>query len=132
MAINSAPWLSWTQSYTFSEKIKEFLESRKSKILAPESEKTKPEVCSQDECTVAIKPPSRVWCFVTPWAVAHQGPLSMGFLRLEYRRGCHFLLQGDLPDPGIKPVPPALAGRFFTAEPPGWVHKSSQSVLKWF
>ena len=26
---------------------------------------------------------------------------------------------GDLPDPGIKPVSPALAGGFFTAEPPG-------------
>ena len=36
--------------------------------------------------------------------------------------GCHFLLQGDLPHPGIKPVSlmsPALAGRFFTTEPPG-------------
>ena len=33
--------------------------------------------------------------------------------------GCHFLLQGVLPDPGIKPVSPALAGRFFTTEPPG-------------
>ena len=30
-----------------------------------------------------------------------------------------FLSPGDLPDPGIKPVFPALAGRFFTAEPPG-------------
>ena len=26
---------------------------------------------------------------------------------------------GDLPDPGIKPASPALAGRFFAAEPPG-------------
>ena len=26
---------------------------------------------------------------------------------------------GDLPNPGIKPVSPALAGGFFTAEPPG-------------
>ena len=36
--------------------------------------------------------------------------------------GCHFLLQGDLPNPGIKPaslVSPALAGGFFTAVPPG-------------
>ena len=29
--------------------------------------------------------------------------------------GCHFLLQGNLPNPGIKPESPALAGRFFTA-----------------
>ena len=33
--------------------------------------------------------------------------------------GCHFLLPGDLPNPGIKPSSPALAGRFFTNEPPG-------------
>ena len=36
--------------------------------------------------------------------------------------GCHFLLQGNLPDPGIEPVSPvspALAGGFSTAEPPG-------------
>ena len=38
--------------------------------------------------------------------------------------GCHFLLQGNLPDPGIKsvspsPVSPALTGGFFTALPPG-------------
>ena len=26
---------------------------------------------------------------------------------------------GDLPDPGIEPISPALAGVFFTAEPPG-------------
>ena len=29
-----------------------------------------------------------------------------------------FLLSGDLPDPGIEPTSPALAGGFFTAEPP--------------
>ena len=34
--------------------------------------------------------------------------------------GCHFLLQGvNLPDPGIEPIPPALAGGFFTTDPPG-------------
>ena len=33
--------------------------------------------------------------------------------------GCHFLLQGIFPDPGIEVTSPALAGRFFTTEPPG-------------
>ena len=45
----------------------------------------------------------------------------MGFSRQEYWSGFPFLLQGDLPDTGIKPVfpvTPALAGRFFTTEPP--------------
>ena len=33
--------------------------------------------------------------------------------------GCHFLPHGNLPNPGIKPASPALAGAFFTTEPPG-------------
>ena len=36
--------------------------------------------------------------------------------------GCHFLLQGDLPDPGREPKSPALAGRFSTTESPGKPH----------
>ena len=57
--------------------------------------------------------------FATPWTVAHQVPLSMGFSRQEYWHGLPFLSSGDLPNPGNKPVSPALAGRFFTTEPPG-------------
>ena len=60
--------------------------------------------------------------FATLWAVACQAPLSLGFSRQEYWRGCHALLQGELPDPGIKPMSPAspaLTGGFFTTEPPG-------------
>ena len=56
---------------------------------------------------------------VTPWTVAHQAPLSIGFPRQEYWSGLAFPPPGDLPDPGVKPVSPALAGRFFTTEPPG-------------
>ena len=33
--------------------------------------------------------------------------------------GCHYCPPGGLPNPGIKPVSSALAGRFFTTEPPG-------------
>ena len=36
---------------------------------------------------------SRVRLFATPWTVAYQAPLSMGFPRQEYWSGCHFLLQ---------------------------------------
>ena len=43
----------------------------------------------------------------------------MGFLRQEYWSGLPFPSPGDLPDPGIKPVSPALTGRFFNTEPPG-------------
>ena len=54
----------------------------------------------------------------TPWTVALEGPLSMEFPRQEYWSGLPFSSPGDLPDPGIKPVSPALAGGFFTTEPP--------------
>ena len=40
--------------------------------------------------------------FVTPWTVARQAPLSMGFSRQEYWSGLPFPSPGDLPDPGIK------------------------------
>ena len=33
--------------------------------------------------------------------------------------GCHFLLLGDPPDPGIEPASPTFAGGFLTTEPPG-------------
>ena len=45
---------------------------------------------------------------VTPWTVACQAPLSMGFSRQEYGSGLLFPSPGDLPDPGIKPGSPAL------------------------
>ena len=60
--------------------------------------------------------------FVTPWAVAHQSPLSMGFPRQEYWSGFPFPSPRDLSDPGNEPTSPALAGEFFTAEPPGKLH----------
>ena len=62
---------------------------------------------------------SRVQLFVTLWTVAHQTPLSMGFPRQEYLSGLPFSPPGDILDLGIKPVSPALAGRFFTTKPPG-------------
>ena len=51
---------------------------------------------------------------MTPWTVALQAPLSMGFSRPEYWSGLPCPPPGDLPDPGIKPGSPVLAGRFFT------------------
>ena len=55
----------------------------------------------------------------TPWTVAHQAPLSMRFPRQEYWSGLPFPSPGDLPDPGIEPASTAMAGGFFTTEPPG-------------
>ena len=57
--------------------------------------------------------------FVTPWTVAHQAPLSMGFPRKEYWTGLPFPSPRSLTNPGIKPMSPALAVGLFTTEPPG-------------
>ena len=46
---------------------------------------------------------SHVRLLSTPWTVAHQAPLSMGFSRQEYGGGCHFLIQGILPSQGLNP-----------------------------
>ena len=43
--------------------------------------------------------------------------LSMGFSRQEYWSALPFSSSGDLPNPGVKPASPALAGGFFTTEP---------------
>ena len=48
------------------------------------------------------------------WTVAHQPPLSKGLSRQEYWSGLPCPL-GDLPNPGIEPMSPALAGRCFTS-----------------
>ena len=60
--------------------------------------------------------------FETPWTVAHQAPLSTRFSRLEYWSGFPCSPPGDLLNPRIELMPlmvSALAGGFFTTEPPG-------------
>ena len=61
----------------------------------------------------------RVRLFANPWTVAHQAPLSIGFSRKEYWSGLPFPSPGECSNPGIKPMSPALAGRFLITEPPG-------------
>ena len=67
-------------------------------------------------------------CFLTklcltllqpPWTVVHQAPRSMGFSQQECWSRLPFSSLGDLPDPGMEPASPALAGEFLTTEPPG-------------
>ena len=67
---------------------------------------------------------SHVQLFVTPWflLVAHLVPLSVELSKQECWSGLPFPAPGDLPDQGITPLSPvaaALAGGFFTTEPPG-------------
>ena len=53
---------------------------------------------------------SHVQLFATPWTVAHQALLSMGFSRQEYWSGMLFPTPGDLSNPGIEPSSPTMAG----------------------
>ena len=62
---------------------------------------------------------SRVRLFATPWTVAHQAPGSMGFSRHEYWSGLPFPFPGDLPNPGIEPVSPALLADALPSKLPG-------------
>ena len=64
---------------------------------------------------------SRVRLYATLWSIVCQAPLSLGFSRQEYWSGCHALLQGDLPDPGIEFASlksPELSGSFFATSTP--------------
>ena len=61
-------------------------------------------------------------CFATPWTVAPQAPVSVGFPRQEYWSGLPFPSLGDLPNPEIEPMSPAspaLTDGIFTTAPPG-------------
>ena len=65
---------------------------------------------------------SRVRLFGTPWTIACQAPLSMGFSRQEYWSGLPFPSPGDLPNPGTEPRSPALHADALSSEPPGKPH----------
>ena len=51
---------------------------------------------------------SHVQLFATPWMIACQAPLSLGFSRQEYWSGWSCPAPQDLPNPGIEPRSPAL------------------------
>ena len=51
---------------------------------------------------------SRVRHCETPWTVAHQAPLSVGFSRQEYWSGLPCPSPGNLPHPGIESVSHSL------------------------
>ena len=66
--------------------------------------------------------PSQVQLFETPWTIACQAPLSLGFFRQEYWSALPFPPPGGLPNLGIElepmsPVSPALQADSLQAEP---------------
>ena len=76
-------------------------------------------------CTCMPSCFSRVQLFATPWTIAPQAPLSVGFSRREHWSVLPSPPSGDLPDPGMKSVSlmsPALAGRFCITSATGEAH----------
>ena len=62
----------------------------------------------------SVQTVSHVQLFAISWTITRQAPLPMGFSRQEYFSGLLLPSPGGLPDLGVKPTFPALAGRFFT------------------
>ena len=56
---------------------------------------------------------------MTPWTVACQAPLSMGFSSQEHWNELSFPSPGDPPDPGIEPGCPATQADSLPSDPPG-------------
>ena len=75
-----------------------------------------------------MKSLSHVQLFATPWTVARQAPLSMGFSRQEYWSELPFPSPGDLLDPGIEPRSPALEADTLTSEPLGKIYNLPYTV----
>ena len=83
-------------------------------------------------CACVLNCFRRVRLFVTPWTIALQASLSVGFSRQEYWSGLPRPPPEDIPDPGIKPrslMLPASAGRFFTTSATWEALKWSHSVV---
>ena len=91
--------------------------------------------CNQHYFEIATPPHDSVLVLITqlcptlmtPWTVAHQAPLSMGFSRQEYLSGLPFPSPGDLPNLGIKPRSPTLQAVSLPSEPP-WKPENSNPV----
>ena len=77
-----------------------------------------------------MKSLSCVRLFATPWTVARQAPLSMGFSRQEYWSGLPFSSPGDLPNPGIEPRSPTLQADSLFSEPPGKPREGGKEIQK--
>jgi len=71
---------------------------------------------------------SCVWIFDTPWTVAQQAPLSIGFPRQKYWNRFSFPTPEDLLDPGIKPPSPLLRADSLPLHYQGSLYRSISSV----
>ena len=76
-------------------------------------------LCYSESVRTCAQSLSHVRLCVNPQTTAHQAPLFMGFPRQESWNGLPFPSPGDLPNPGIKPMVPALQADSLPAKPSG-------------
>ena len=67
---------------------------------------------------------------MSPWTIAHEAPLSMGFSSQEYWNRLPFPTSGDLSHPGTEPRSPTLQPESLPSEPPGKDIKNSDNTIK--
>ena len=65
----------------------------------------------------------------TLWTVARQAPSVRGISQARILEWVPLPSPGDLPDPGMEPTSPTLAGEFFTTEPPGKPNNFPNSLM---
>ena len=129
-AVSTTPPPTATPSFLFSLLLKMILKVRVSTILVNYSISLGLSHVWHSTCACTL---GHVRLFVTPWAVARQALLSMGFSRQEYWSGLPCPPPGHLPDPVIEAASftsPALSGRFFTTSAPWEAPNHVCNVIK--
>ena len=116
----------WRQLYTFCVfsncSLSMEFDNMTARVLAPVIETPRPRQAGPRARLLMIRQSYQIpftqscLALATPWTVARQAPLFMGFSRQDYWHGSPFPTLGDFPNPRIKPpsLESALAGRFFT------------------
>ena len=77
---------------------------------------------------VVVKSLSCTQVFCNPTDCSLPGSSVHGISQARILERIAISFSRDLPDSGIKPASPALAGRFFSAEPPGKPYCSTISI----
>ena len=114
----SLNWVPWSGARLCGYFMMLYKEIRKFMVLQLHEKQGK-EIPEQNNfyTVVVAKSLSHVWLIATPWTVACQASLSVGFSRQEYWNGLSFISPGNFPDRGIKPRSPALKADSLTNEP---------------
>ena len=117
---NPPPPLPWWGAAVGCTQWLDCKQQRKGKIET-QQQKYQQHLLQWVECVVCMR--SRAWSCPTLCdlmnSLAHQAPLSMESSRQEYWSGLPFPPPGDLLNPRVKPMSPALVSGFFTKEPSG-------------